>query len=48
MASPVDAVHGPVLSDAEWHQFLDDGFLRLGRVYDDAEVAAMNTRLEDL
>ena len=36
------------LSDAQWAQFQRDGFLLLGKVADDEELAALNGRIDDL
>jgi phytanoyl-CoA hydroxylase len=36
------------LTETQWAQFEQEGFLRLGQVADDAELAAMQTRMDDI
>src|SRR5689334_19206881 len=39
---------GIMLSDQVWNQFERDGFLPLGQVASDAELAAMQARMDDI
>lgn len=36
------------LTDSQWEQFERDGFLHLGRVASDAELSALQTRIDDI
>ncbi|OPZ05791.1 MAG: Phytanoyl-CoA dioxygenase (PhyH) [candidate division BRC1 bacterium ADurb.BinA292] len=37
-----------ILSDEQWFQFFQQGYLRLGRVLDDAELKALQTRIDQI
>ena len=47
MASDVHAIPSG-LADAQWYKFLEDGFLLLGPVASETELAALNVRLDDI
>lgn len=38
----------PILTDEQWMQYTRDGFLRLGKVVTDAELAALQKRIDDI
>ena len=36
------------ISDSQWQQFEEEGYLRLGRVMDDEELDTLQKRIDDI
>src|SRR5438128_5886443 len=41
-------VRAEVISEAEWEQYEREGYLRLGRVLSDMDLAALQQRIDDI
>jgi phytanoyl-CoA hydroxylase len=41
-------MHGECFSDNQWEQYQRDGYLKLGKVLDDGDLAALQRRIDDI